>query len=368
MVLLAVSGEHYLERKMAIEPVNESVKNASMGVDPSISPAPGLDPNGPEAQAAINAIQRSRTTTWGDVGRTALMGAGLGAGVQATNPLSAFLQGTLAGLQAPLAIAKQKQDQLKSTIDATPFGLVVPEAQNPDSPYHAFSGLPYGLVAPAVAGIALESVKISKQGEEARKTEQYKAQMEKVAPKIDYKTERDMALDFNKLPEVSEYKGVRSAYNQMTTAPLKIRDPKTGEIKPNGGGQMAFMSGYVKMMFPQARQNEGTLSLAEVSSIADQKTTDLYAKVFNGEFIQDPEINKLLAAARAKYRSSVKQYRPIADLWADSAENQNLNSTFVLSGDTGSGESLDDVFKALKAQNPGMTDNEVFAIMKSQGY
>ena len=152
----------------------------------------------------------------------------------------------------------------------------------------------------------------------------------------------------------------------MNSAPLKIKND-AGQLVPNPAGQMALMSGYIKMMFPQARQNEGTLSLAEVGSIADQKTVQLFERITTGQLLDDSEVNKLMAAARAKNKSVTKQYQPIAELWGDRAEERGFNSEFVLSGDKGTGESLEDIFNAIQAQYPGMSKPEIFAIMKAQG-
>jgi hypothetical protein len=321
----------------------------------------GLMPNDPEAKQRLAEMQKVRT---GDIFQTGLQGAAMGmqAAQGATNPLAAFVQGMAAGIGAPAQMYQAKQAQIQSAIGAMPFGNVVPEAMDEKSPYYVLRGIPYELASKAIAGIATEVSKATTQADIERK----KAEREALMPKKDYKGERDMALDFNKLPEVGEYKGVRSAYRQMNSAPLTIRNEK-GEIGPNPAGQMAFMSGYIKMMFPQARQNEGTLSLAEVGSLVDQNTLGLFQKAMSGSLLEKAEVNKLMAAARSKNKSVTKQYQPIAELWGDRAEEQGYNSDFVLSGDYGTGESLEDIYASIKAQYPNMSEPEIFAIMKAQG-
>lgn len=344
---------------MANEMINESVDNASQGVVPTPT-ALGLPSNDP---AAIEAMNGAIRLSGRDYARIALQSAGAGvrAGQGQINPTTAFLEGAAMGVQIPAQVYQEKQAQMKSQIDATPFGVVVPDAKNIPG-LQAFVGLPYGLVAPAIQQIAVESVKAFQQGE----FEKQKKELEMKGPTRDFKSEQDMALDFNKLPEVQEYKGVRSAYRQMNSAPLTIKNEK-GEIIPNPAGQMALMSGYVKMMFPQARQNEGTLSLAEVGSLVDQNTLQLFQKAMTGSLVDKAEVNKLMAAARAKNKSVTKQYQNIADIWGDTAEERGFNSEFVLSGDRGTGESLEDIFNSLQAQYPNMSKAEIFAIMKAQG-
>jgi len=342
------------------EIINGVMDNSAQNVDPSINIPRGVKSDDPGAQKAMQEAMKIRGM---DVFKAGIMGAGAGAqaGQGALSPLSAFVQGAAAGLQIPSQLYAAKQKQIQSTIDATPFGITHPDIVK-EPAFANLAGLPTALALETIKGIATETAKIKAQSD----AEERKMLLERKAPTRDFKSEQDMALDFNKLPEVSEYKGVRSAYRQMNSAPLKIRG-EGGTLKPNPAGQMALMSGYIKMMFPQARQNEGTLSLAEVGSLADQNTVQLFKRIVDGTLLDDGEVNKLMAAARAKNKSVTKQYQPIAELWGDRAEERNFNSEFVLSGDRGTGESLDDIFNAIQAQYPGMSKPEIFAIMKAQG-
>lgn len=150
---------------MAInDEAKESVENAA-----PVTPGAGLNPNDPAAVARINDALKMRG---GDVFRSTLMGAGMGAQAAqgAVNPLVAFIQGAAAGLQAPAQIFAEKRAQIKSAMDATPFGVIVPEAMNPDSPYHVLSGIPYALAVGAIEGISRDAVKINAESQ-AQKAE-----------------------------------------------------------------------------------------------------------------------------------------------------------------------------------------------------
>jgi hypothetical protein len=127
----------------------------------------GVSSRDPEIQAKLAEMSRIKT---GDVFRTGLMGAAAGAqaGQGMTNPLAAFVQGAAMGLQVPAQIYEQKQKQIQSVVGATPFGVIVPEAQNPDSPYNILAGLPYDLAVKAIEGIARDTAKLRIEGEQSR--------------------------------------------------------------------------------------------------------------------------------------------------------------------------------------------------------
>lgn len=326
----------------------------------------GLSGSDPAVQSKINDIMKLRA---GDYGRSAVMGAAAGAqaGQGAGSPLNAFIQGMAAGLQAPAQIYQAKKAQVQSVLDATPFSATHPEiAKQPG--YNILASLPTKIALQAISQIAQDGAKVARESEARMAEEKYKKILEGMSPKIDYKSEQDMAADFNKLPEVAEYKAVKSAHNQIATAQLKIWDDKSKTYLPNPAGQLAVVSGYIKLLNPQARFTEGTLSAADVGSDVDKYTIDLYNRIKNGDVAGEDEVKRIQGAARAKYKEVTRNYRKIADIWADKADERGLDSNFVLSGDTGSGESIDDVYKTIAAQHPGMSKMEVFAIMKSQGY
>lgn len=137
----------------------------------------GLMPNDPEAKQRLAEMQKVRT---GDIFQTGIQGAALGmqAAQGQTNPLAAVVQAFAAGMQAPAQMYQQKQKQIESAVGAMPFGVVVPEAQDPNSPYNVLAGIPYELASKAIAGIAQEAMKVSQQA----KAQESEAQREYIQP------------------------------------------------------------------------------------------------------------------------------------------------------------------------------------------
>ena len=123
----------------------------------------GLMPNDPDAKARLAEMQKVRT---GDIFQTGIQGAALGmqAAQGQTNPLAAVVQAYAAGMGAPAQMYQAKQAQIQSAIGAMPFGNVVPEAMDENSPYYVLRGIPYELASKAIAGIAQEAEKVRQQG------------------------------------------------------------------------------------------------------------------------------------------------------------------------------------------------------------
>ena len=149
-----------------------SVTNAAP-VDPNM--ATGLAGNDPASVEAITGLNKYRGSM-GFAVKSAITGAGLGAqaGQGAMNPLTAFLQGAAAGLQAPAQVFAQKQAQVKSTLDAMPFAIRFPDMAKR---YPLLGGMPSALALDTLKTIATDTQKVieehqAKIGEQAQKGEQ----------------------------------------------------------------------------------------------------------------------------------------------------------------------------------------------------
>jgi hypothetical protein len=308
----------------------ESMLNAAkeevQGAAPVISG--GISARDPEIQAKLAEMGRIKT---GDVFRTGLMGAAAGAqaGQGMTNPLAAFVQGAAMGLQVPAQIYAQKQKQIESVVGATPFGVMVPEAQNPDSPYNILAGLPYDLAVKAIAGIAQDTAKIRAEGEQGklRQAEKFKydvglkafEQSLKGKDPARYEDISSMAKDFRNLEQVQQYQSAKVANEMIKQAP------------DDAAGDIMIMSNYAKILNPQTRFSEGNLDATDISSSLDKYTKGLYDKVINGKKLQIDERNKIKAAAYKAYAIRRNEYQNIADIWEQKATEYGMDPNFIVS-------------------------------------
>ena len=151
--------------------MNDEAKESAVEAAPSVTGInipTGLSSADPAFQSKMSEIMKIRGM---DVARGGLMGAAAGAGAAqgAMNPLTAFIQGAAAGLQIPSQIFQAKQAQVKSVVDATPFGVTHPEIANQPG-YQMLAGMPTGIALEAIKQISIDAAKILAEGS-ARKAE-----------------------------------------------------------------------------------------------------------------------------------------------------------------------------------------------------
>jgi hypothetical protein len=127
---------------------------------------------------------------------------------------------------------------------------MVPEAQNPDSPYNILAGLPYDLAVKAIAGIAQDTAKIRAEGvrEQAKATKERELAMPVSAEEVtNYSALTGLPADVVKTMRISaleEYaKSKSDAPGKVQDRYLKVKDAFNGlaavkawdVIKPNVG-------------------------------------------------------------------------------------------------------------------------------------
>jgi hypothetical protein len=300
------------------ESMRTAATNEVQGAAPVISG--GVSARDPEIQAKLAEMSRIKT---GDVFRTGLMGAAAGAqgGGNSTNPLAAFVQGAAMGLQVPAQIYAQKQKQIESVMGATPFGVIVPEAQNPDSPYNILAGLPYDLAVKAIAGIAQDTNKIRLEGGEARKTEALKGKLALdkeirdyqlnggVDPQKVFTNEKDLRSEFINQIKAEGFANSRDSYFNILDASKKKTAP--GDVK--------MIYSFIKSLDPTSAVKEGEIALAQDTKGIPGKFSLAYNNAVAGLKLTDTQREEFLAEAtdswnrkNDSFKTTVASYRDLA--------------------------------------------------------
>lgn len=307
--------------------MNDEAKKSIEGAAPAIT---GI--NMPTGYSAEDENVKSRMAdalkmTGRDYFKSALMGAGAGAAASAgqINPMAAFLQGAAAGLQAPAQVWEQKQRQAKSVLDATPFGVVVPEAKN-DPAMAALVGLPYGLVAPAIQKIAEDSVKVyrdaSAKESEMRLGQQIEQENKvfemslKGKDPVSIKDQIGLAKDFEGLTAVKDYQIVKPAYEAIIGA-------------SGAAGDKTMLVNFARMLNPTIRVNEGTMEAVDVSSLFEKNTAGLWAKAAKGEDLTEGERSLIRKEATRLYNLKEKDYTAASHLWKEKAAEAGFDPRII---------------------------------------
>lgn len=289
----------------------------------------GIPPNDPMAMEALTNLEKSRGS-YSSMGRSALMGAGMGAQAAqgAMNPLTAFLQGASAGLQAPAQVFAQKQAQVKSTLDAVPFGVRFPELAAQPA-YRALAGMPSAIALETVRGIAQDTAKIveerksrtqaiGEQGAEDRANKLWEMSIKGKDP-AKYEDISAMAKDFRSLEPVQQFQLAKVAKEMIYQAP------------DDGAGDIMIMANYARMLNPQTRFSESNLDATDISSYVDKYTKGLYDKVISGKKLQADERMKIKAAALKAFNIRKNEYMQVANLWEEKATELGMDADFIVS-------------------------------------
>lgn len=268
-----------------------SVTNAAP-VDPSM--ATGIAGNDPAAVQALEGLQKFRGSL-GFAAKSAITGAGMGAQAAqgAMNPLTAFLQGAAAGLQAPAQVFAQKQAQVKSTLDAMPFAVRFPDMAKR---YPLLGVMPSALALETMKQIAIDTQKVIE--EHAGRT------LEK---KIEYIQPGEDAENAAKLLEESDPEHTPRNPGSLIGMP---KDSLQYFIKTNSESQSQFFRGGRKLtdsemgeLAAMVHRNDtsmtDTLSAyqrAQLALVYSRKYPgdSLTLRIANSKNIQNPQIQQQL--------------------------------------------------------------------------
>ena len=268
----------------------------------------GIPPNDPMAMEALAGLERSRTS-YGSMGKSALMGAGMGAkaGEGAMNPLTAFLQGAAAGLQAPAQVFAQKQEQIKTTLDSIPFGVRFPELASQPA-YRALAGMPSAIALETVQGIARDTAKVYAEGIEAKKIKESEYETE-------YIQEGQDASNAAKLLQEADGKP-RTAKSLVGFRRQDLKDlisVKTGGAAPTIGSvaaDRAFAREYAEYLgaggYADTQNNIKSLEDAKEQLRAGGQYTGFFTNLFSGSVV-NPKAKALQQQIETSIQRSLRQ-------------------------------------------------------------
>ena len=289
-----------------------SVNNAAV-VDPNLNPpAGGLAPNDPMAMQAMAALQKSRRSA-AFAGQSALIGGAMGAqaGQGAMNPLTAFIQGAAAGLQAPAQIFAQKQAQVKSTLDAMPFGNRFPEL---GKQYPLLAGMPSALALETMKGIAQDTAKVlqehqSKTGEQLIQGE-IDATLKKFQGAIDlnkYSAELKQKMGENIVSQTKDFNAKSTPWIEAYQGKTNI-DHLAKMPDPNGANDTAILLAYAHLINGASatgtRFNENVLDTAASSEGGLAKIMNIPAQFMEGNKLTPQGRVNILQTANQLYSTA----------------------------------------------------------------
>ena len=286
----------------------------STGAQP---PAAGLAGNDPAAMAAMEDLAKYRGSA-GFAGKSALTGGAMGiqAAQGAMNPLSAFIQGAAAGLQAPAQVFAQKQAQVKSTLDAMPFGIRFPELAKR---YPLLAGMPSALALEAMKGIAQDTAKViqehqAKTGEQLVQGE-IDSTLKKLQGAIDlqkYSAEMQHKMGENIVSQTKDFNSKSTPWIEAYQGKTNI-DHLAKMPDPNGANDTALLLAYAHLINGASatgtRFNENVLDTAASSEGGLAKIMNIPAQFLEGNKLTPQGRMNILQTANQLYNTAQAMQR-----------------------------------------------------------
>lgn len=308
---------------MASEIINNAVAGPeSVPVAPGIGGVPaGLDPSSPDAQKALSDYGRSA----GYIGKS--LATGMAQGTQAaqgaTNPLSAFMQGMSAGLQAPAQVFQAKRNQIQSAFEATPFGVTHAQLIKDHPELSILAGMPTGLAMPAIATIAIQSAKVYEETKAAKslKAEDFKYKQAEIGLKgkdpMSIKDQIDLRKNFEGIEAVKQYQIAAPSYEMIINS------------EPGIGDKVAVIK-FAQMLNPTVRVNDQTMDSMDASGTLDKFTADAWRKAKTGAILGPEERSKLIKEATKIYNQRSRDFHEVASVVREQASNEGFNPAHIV--------------------------------------
>jgi len=334
--------------------------------DPTNIPT-GFSANSPQALAAISDLQKSRGSLR-SVAQNVVAGgaAGAKAAQGSTDPLAAFMQGTAAGLQIPAMLYKQKQDQLKDTLDASPLAATMPDLADR---YPVLASMPTAMAIKTIQDIAVDAEHLK--AEDAAK----QAQIQKTANVETVLTPKEVEAYKQAMPginvegmrkadviELAKLKGVavgaageaaakeqdqmmqiKKAFDTQpavaawsaikddakTLSGLKSKVEQNVSLTPPE--QVMFANSFKNLMMKTARPGEQTFELLENKDVVAQ-LKELAINPGAKIKISPEDAREMLAAANAKVNEVYQPYLAERQRFADSPliKGQTAREKFIV--------------------------------------
>lgn len=336
------------------------LSESTNAVENSAPVARGFSGGDPASVQALEGLAKYRGTL-GFAGKSAIMGAGMGAQAAqgAMNPLTAFLQGAAAGLQAPAQVFAQKQAQVKSTLDAMPFGARFPELA---AKYPTLAGMPSALALDTLKTIAIDTQKvieehnarlgeISATGSQGRVTSEsaqgYAALYQKATGKnidpeiliglneseikqfIDaggvdmskvFANEKSLRDEFSNQVKLENFSTIRDQYFNLSDAAKK----------GNAAGDMKMIFSYMKMLDPNSIVRESEYATAQNAAGIPSRIVVAYNKALEGESLSPRQRSEFHSEAQDIWKRKTNTFKSTVDTYRTLAKNSGFDPNRVV--------------------------------------
>jgi hypothetical protein len=136
-------------------------------------------------------------------------------------------------------------------------------------------------------------------------------------PGGDRKSETDLRKEFNQLPTVKEYNGVRNSF-------FRIQDI-TNKKTPSPQDDIALIFSYMKMLDPTSVVREGEFATAQNAGSVPDNIRNIWNKALSGNRLNPAQRNNIRGTARTVYLQQRENYNRVADEYRGYASDYGVD-------------------------------------------
>jgi hypothetical protein len=129
-----------------------------------------------------------------------------------------------------------------------------------------------------------------------------------------FKMSGDLRGEFDKLPEVKNYKDVSVQFDKIRRA----------ASQPSAAGDLSLIFAYMKMLDPGSSVREGEFANAQNATGVPGQIAAKYNQILSGERLADPQRADFINQAKNLYASHEDQYKQVAERYRGLASKNNL--------------------------------------------
>lgn len=129
------------------------------------------------------------------------------------------------------------------------------------------------------------------------------------------KAEADLRKQFDSLPEVKEFKNVRTAFNQIRAVAKK----------PSAQNDIALIFSYMKMLDPGSVVREGEFATAQNAAGIPDRIRNAFNAAQNGERLNRQQRSEMVKSAADIYASQRGTYNAVAEQYRGYAKDYDVN-------------------------------------------
>lgn len=153
--------------------------------------------------------------------------------------------------------------------------------------------------------------------------QKYQTELKTAPSEQKFKSSGELRKEFQGLPEVKDYKNVKTSYAKV----------KSAAENPSAAGDLSMVFGYMKMLDPASTVREGEQAQAQNAAGVPERIRNLYNKAMTGERLSPEQRQDFINQAENIMKAQEQGYTKQKTQYGRLAKNYNLMPEDVIGVD-----------------------------------